>query len=171
MSACYLCTPPPAHYRDVPKQICQTPPLRPALHMLRRFCVHFSLPFNHPSKMPRPSLRGSESLTLSESHLSVESIAPPLRNSRVGRPNDDASQPPESDDSSRGGETLIDEREELETVARVERDLEKGDALSEKRAKPALAGEPSKPTPLAADGTPVIVVDWAPDDPDFPKNW
>lgn len=126
---------------------------------LAQSCLHF-LPFDLPP-MNRPRLQGSQHLSLTESHLSVEGTVPAADLS--------ASEPPTklSDASTNSGEeTLADEQEQERDVQQVH-DVEKGE-------KPGVkpVGEGGRPPPLAADGTPVIVVDWkGADDPAFPKNW
>lgn len=120
---------------------------------------------------PRPTLDGSQHLSLTESHLSTEAVT--WEQPRAGEPlslssADLAARVSASSQSeSHSGETLIEERGDLDVVERVDGDVEKG----EKGAELEKRGGAIESPPLAADGTPVIIVDWKENDPAFPKHW
>jgi hypothetical protein len=132
-------------------------------------------PPRRPTNMPpRPTLDGSQHLSLTESHLSTEATTweqpraddPPS----LTRSADLAARVSASSQSqSHSGETLIEERGDLDVVERVDGDLEKGEKAVEQQ-KGARGGATIDDPPLAADGTPIIVVDWRDNDPGFPKN-
>lgn len=121
---------------------------------------------------PRPTLDGSQHLSLTESLLSTEATTwePPRADEPQSLSSADlaARVSALSQSQSHSGETLIEERGDLDVVEAVEGDVEKG----EKGAEMEKGGEAiDRAPPLAADGTPVIVVDWKENDPAFPKNW
>lgn len=143
-------------------------PLAPQLPAVRSVFPLFFRQLASPrtTMARRPTLDGSQHLSLTESHLSTEATTwpqPQADPSPSACSGDLAGRVSESSQSP-SGETLIEERADLDVVERVDGDLEKGGELQK-------GGEAVEPPPLAADGTPVIIVDWKENDPAFPKNW
>lgn len=125
-----------------------------------------------------PPAPAFESLSLTESHLSIEATVPaqphpPLISSVSSAPSANAA--PASRASSA---TLYGADSEQTPRLSIDKDDDGGPLSNEKKfdLEAGIMGprepEEGRPRVLAADGSEVLIVDWkGEDDPAFPKNW